>query len=87
MREYLDYKSTLDRLTFMIVGLGPVPMEFRGRIPRAFVTLGSTCKTIKARAIRIHLKQKLCAGLISDIEFNTFVSLLLNWNPTYYAKV
>jgi hypothetical protein len=87
MREYLGYRSTLDRLAFVIMELGSVPMEFRGRIPRAFTKLGYTCRAIKAWAIRIHLKKRLCAGLMSEIEFKIFVSLLLNQNPTCYAKV
>ena len=65
MREYLGYMSTLDRLTYVIVELRPVPMEFRGRIPRAFTKPGYTCRAIKARAIRIHLKEKVVCG--SDV--------------------
>jgi hypothetical protein len=76
IREYLGYMSTLDRLTYVIVELRSVPMEFRGRIPRAFTKLGYTCRAIKAWAIRIHLKKRLCAGLMYEIEFRTFVSLL-----------
>ena len=87
VREYLDYRSTLDRLTYVIVELRSVPMELRGKIPRAFTKPGYTCRAIKARAIRIHLKKRLCAGLMSKIEFKTIVSLLLNQNPTCYAKV
>ena len=87
MREYLGYMSTLDRPTFVIVKLGSVPMELRDRIPRAFTKPGYTCKAIKARAIRIHIKKRLCADLMSEIEFKTIVSLLLNQNPTCYAKV
>ena len=86
MREYLGYTSTLDRLTYVIVEFRSVPIEFRDRIPRAFIKLGYTCRTIKARAIRIHLKKMLCAGLISEIEFTTILSLLLNQNPTCYTK-
>ncbi|GAU39727.1 hypothetical protein TSUD_144940 [Trifolium subterraneum] len=56
-------RSSLDRLTYMNVELRPVPMEFRGRIPRAFMKLGLTCRAIKARAIKKHLKERLCAGL------------------------
>lgn len=65
MREYLDYRSTLDRLTLVIVELGSVPMELRGKIPRAFTKPGYTCRAIKARAIRIHLKEKVVCG--SDV--------------------
>ena len=87
VREYLGYKSTLDRLTYVIVELRPIRMEFRGKIPRAFTKPGYTCRAIKARAIRIHLKKRLCAGLMSEIEFTTIVSLLFNHNPTFYTKV
>lgn len=87
MREYLGYISTLDRLAFVILELGSVLMELRGRIPRAFIKPGYTCMTIKARVIRIHLKKILCVGLMSEIEFKTIMSLLLNRNPTFYAKV
>src|SRR3954466_879959 len=87
MTEYLGYRSTLDRLTYVIVELRPVPMEFRGKIPRAFTKPGYTCMAIKARAIRIHLKKRLCASLMSEIEFRTIESLLLNQNPTCYAEV
>lgn len=58
MRDYLGYKSTLDRLTYVIVEHRPVLMEFRGKIPKAFTKLGYMCMAIKARAIRIHLKIK-----------------------------
>ena len=71
MREYLGYRSTLDRLTFVIVELGSVPMELRGRIPRAFTKPGYTCRAIKAQAIRIHLKKRLCASLMSKIGTTT----------------
>lgn len=87
MREYLGYKSTFDKLTFVIVELGPIPMELQGRIPRAFTKLGYTCRAIKARAIRILLKKRLCAGLMSEIKFKTIMLLLLNQNCTCYTKV
>ena len=50
MMEYLGYKSTLDRLTYVIVELRLVPMEFRGRFPRVFTKLRYTCIDIKAQA-------------------------------------
>lgn len=87
MGEYLGYMSTLDRLTYVIVKLRSISMEFRGRFPRAFTKPGYTCMSIKARAIRIHIKKRLCVGLISEIEFKTIVSLLLNRNHTCYAEV
>lgn len=74
MREYLGYVSTLDRFTYVI-------MEIRS-VPRAFTKSGYTCKNIKIHAIRIHLKKRLRAGLMFEIEFKTIVSLLLNRNPT-----
>ena len=70
MREYLCYMSTLDRLTYVIVELRLILMELRGRIPRAFTKPGYTCRAIKAQAIRIHLKKRLYAGLISDSLWN-----------------
>lgn len=85
--RYLGYKSTFDRLIYVIVELRSVPIEFRGRISKAFTKTGYMCMFIKARAIRIHLKKMLCAGLMYNIEFKTIVSLLLNQNPTCYAKV
>lgn len=87
MREYFGYKSTLDRLTYAIVELRPVLIELRGRIPKAFTKLGYTCMTIKAHTIRIYLKKRLCVSLMSEIEFKTIMSLLLNQNPTCYSKV
>ncbi|KAK2356786.1 hypothetical protein QL285_094111 [Trifolium repens] len=39
-----SFRSTLDRLTYVNVELRPVPMEFRGRISRAFMKLGLTCR-------------------------------------------
>lgn len=77
MREYLGYKSTLYRLTYVVVELRSVPIEFRGKIPRAFTKLGYTYRAFKARSIRIHLKKRLCASLMSEIELKTIVSLLL----------
>lgn len=74
--------STLDRLTYVIVELRSVPMEFQDIIPRAFTQSGYTCMTIKARVIRLHLKKMLCASLMSQTEFKTILSLLLNRNPT-----
>lgn len=87
MREYLGYMSNLDRLTYVIVELRSVSMEFRGKIPRAVTKPGYTCMTTKVRIIRIHLKKMLSAGLIFEIEFKTIVSFLLNQNPTCYANV
>lgn len=87
MREYLGYMSTLDKLTYVIVELRSVPKEFRGIIPKAFTKSGYTCRAIQAQTIRIHLMKRLCAGLMSLIEFETYMSLLLNHNPTYYAKI
>lgn len=83
MREYLGFT----RITYVIVELRPFPVEFRGRVPKAFTKMGYTCKAIKARPIRVHLKKSLCVGLMYEIEFKKFVSLLLNRNPTCYAKV
>jgi hypothetical protein len=34
----------------------------RGRIPRAFVKPGYTCKAINARAFRIHLMKRFVCG-------------------------
>lgn len=86
MKEYLGYPSTLDRLTYVIVELKSVSMEFRAWIPRVFTKQGYTCRDIKIWAIRIHLKKSLCAGLISEIEFNTIVSLLLNHENISLSK-
>ena len=58
-----SFRSTLDRLTYMNVELRPVPMEFQGKIPRAFMKPGLTCRAIKARAIKKHLVERSCAGL------------------------
>ena len=63
MREYIGFESTLDRLTYVIVELRLVPMEFWGRVSRAFSKLGYTCKTIKAQTIRIQSKKRLCVGV------------------------
>lgn len=87
MREYLGYMSTLDRLTYVILELMSVPMKFRGRISKSFTKLGYTCRVIKTWDIRIDLKKRLCGGLTYVIEFNIFVSLLLNRNLTCYTEV
>lgn len=87
MREYLGYLNTLDRLTYVIVELRLVPIEFRGKIPIAFTKSGYTCRAIKTLTIKIHLKKRLCAGFISEVEVKTMVSLLFNHNPTYNAEV
>ena len=63
IRGVPHFRGTLDRLTYMNVELRPVPMEFRGRIPRAFMKPGYTCRAIKARATKKHLMERLCAGL------------------------
>lgn len=68
IKEYVGYTITPDRLIYMIVELMSVPMEFRGRIPRAFTKPRYTCRDIKARSIRIHLKKSVCAGLIYEIK-------------------
>jgi hypothetical protein len=69
--------TSLTRLTYMNVELMLVPMEFRGKIPRAFVKLGLTCGALNPGLLR-YILRKSCVSVWekSEIEFKISVTFV-----------
>ena len=82
-----NYRSTLDRLTYMNVEQMPIPMRFRAKYLGRSLKLGYTCGTINARAFRIHLRKRFVCGFYVWDRVHCCKQLLLNRNIIRYAKV
>lgn len=67
--------------------LGWFLWNFEAEFPKPSLNRDTRAWPLKHELFRIHLKKRLCASLMSEIEFKIIMSLLLNQNPTFYAKV